>query len=379
MRSIGIGWFKSDAVHEDHQGVTVLPSVRVDLFSDNLAKPTPEMRQFMCEAPVGDETKHEDPTVNLLLDMAIDLLGKEAAVFMPTGTMCNETAFAVHCRPGDEIFMDKTAHPLHYEGGGPAALAGVSIQTLDGDNGIFSADQLRSAIRPPSRFFPRPSLVSVEQFSMLGGGRIWSLEQIHAVTDVARESGLATHLDGARLLIASAATGVPAAAYAAPFDSVWISLDKAIAAPVGAVMAGSKAFIEDTLYWKLRVGGSWRQPGIIAAGGVYALQHNVERIPELLENARLLAELLRSTPGIEIEPESVTTDIVFFEITDPNMSAAAFQQHLLDEYGIRVSVMGPQLVRMCMNLDVSTDDVREAAASIREVFTKAVATARRKA
>ena len=165
----------------------MLPTVRVDLFSDNLAKPTPEMRQFMCEAPVGDETKHEDPTVNLLLDMTTELLGKEAAVFMPTGTMCNEIAFAVHCRPGDEIFMDKSAHPLHYEGGGPAALAGVSIQTLEGDRGIFSADQLKAAIRPPSRFFPRPSLVSVEQFSMLGGGRIWSLEQIHAVTEVARD------------------------------------------------------------------------------------------------------------------------------------------------------------------------------------------------
>ena len=192
-------------------------------------------------------------------------------------------------------------------------------------------------------------------------------------------SGLATHLDGARLLIASAATGVPAAAYAAPFDSVWISLDKAIAAPVGAVMAGSKAFIEDTMYWKLRVGGSWRQPGMIAAGGVYALQHHVARIPELLENARLLAELLRGTPGIELEPESVTTDIVFFEISDPNMSAAAFQKHLLDEYQIRVSVMGPQLVRMCMNLDISSEDVREAAASIREVFTKATATTRQMA
>ncbi len=348
----------------------MLPTVRIDLFSDNLAKPTPEMRQFMYEAPVGDETKREDPTVNLLLDMVTDLLSKEAAVFMPTGTMCNEIAFAVHCRPGDEIFMDKTGHPIHYEGGAPAALAGVSIKGLEGDRGIFSADQLKQAIRPPSHFFPCPSLVSVEQFSMLGGGRIWSLEEIYAVTDVAREAGLTTHLDGARLLIASAATGVPAATYAAPFDSVWISLDKGIGSPVGAVMAGSKEFIDDTLFWKLRIGGSWRQPGMIAAGGVYALKHNVDRIPESLENARLLAELLRGTPCIEIEPESVETNIVFFEIKDPNMSAAAFQKHLLDEYQIRVSVMGPQLVRMCTHLDISTENVHETAASIRDIFTK---------
>jgi threonine aldolase len=337
------------------------------MFSDNLAKPTPDMRSFMAEAEVGDDTKGEDPTVNHLQHMVAELLGKEAALFLTTGTLCNEIAFLVHCRPGDEIIMDKMAHPIHYESGGPAALAGATIRPLDGDRGIFTAEQVRAAIRPASRFHPQSRLVSVEQTCMLGGGVCWPLESMEAVASAAKEAGLAAHLDGARLLIASATTNVLPATYAAPFDSVMISLDKGIGAPVGAALAGSEEFIDKALYWKQRLGASWRQPGIIAAACVYALRNHVDRIPELLANAKLLAHLLQDIPGIEVEP--VETNIVYLHITKPGLTANRFRDLLLSEHQIRVSVMGPQRPRVCMNLDVSEADVREAASSIRDLLS----------
>src|SRR5688572_3551505 len=192
------------------------------------------MRRFMCEAEVGDEQKHEDPTVNLLQEMVAELLSKEAALFLPSGTMCNEIALRVHCRPGDEMLAHRTAHPIHFEGGGPAALAGVNVSALDGPRGQYDAATVAAAIRPDSRYMPRSRLPWVEQTSNLGGGSIWPLERVRAVTAVARAQGLATHLDGARLMNAVVASGVPARKYAAAFDSAWVDFTKGLGAPVGA-------------------------------------------------------------------------------------------------------------------------------------------------
>lgn len=331
--------------------------ILVDLFSDTMTRPTPAMRRFMGDAEVGDEQRAEDPTVNRLQEMIADLLGKEAAVYLPSGTMCNEIALAVHCRPGDEILMDRTAHPLNYEAGGPAALAGALIRPLDGVRGIFSAAQVAAAIRPVSRQFPRSRVLSVEQTTNLGGGACWPLDTIREVCAVAHDHGLAAHLDGARLLNAAVATGVPARDYAASFDSAWLDLSKGLGAPVGAVLAGSADFITEAWRFKQRWGGAMRQAGIIAAGGIYALQHHVDRLAEDHENARRLARGLAALPGVSLDPEQVETNIVIFDLAQAPLSAERFADRLLAEHGVRVSVMGPTLVRAVTHLDVTGDQI----------------------
>jgi threonine aldolase len=340
--------------------------IEVDLFSDTVTRPTRAMRQFMCEAEVGDEQKFEDPTVNLLQETVAGLLGKEAALFLPSGTMCNEIAIRVHCRPGDEMIAHRTAHPIHFEGGGPAALAGVNVSALDGPHGQYDAAAAAEAIRPDSRYMPRSRLLWVEQTSNLGGGSIWSLDRIRAVTGVARRHGLRTHLDGARLLNAVVASGVSAAAYAAPFDSAWIDFTKGLGAPVGAALAGSREFIAEAWRHKQQMGGAMRQAGIIAAGGLWALRHHVDRLAEDHANARRLAEGLAELPGITLDPKTVETNIVFFALTG-DLDAPAAVEGLLAR-GVRTGAMGSRTIRAVTHLDVSAAQIERALAAAREVF-----------
>jgi threonine aldolase len=338
--------------------------IRIDLYSDTITKPTSEMRKFMSMAEVGDEQQKEDPTVNKLVEMVCDLLGTEDAVFLPSGTMCNQIAFRVHCRPGDEIIMDETAHPRHYETGGPAALSGASIYPIQGRRGIFSPGQLRAAVRPASIHFPRSRVALIEQTSNLGGGSIWPLDTIQDICAVAREHNLACHMDGARLLNASAATGIPAKAYAAPFDSLWIAFSKGLGAPVGAALAGSKAFIEEAWRWKQQFGGAMRQAGIIAAGAVYALNHHIERLAEDHENAQILFRGLAEIEGITVEP--VETNLIFFDVSGLGTTAEAFNARLMD-HGVRVSILGGTWARAVTHLDVSRAQAEEAVHIIRLV------------
>ena len=339
--------------------------IEIDLYSDTVTRPTAEMRRFMCEAEVGDEQKHEDPTVNLLEEMVADLLGKEAAVFLPSGTMCNEIALRVHCRPGEEMLAHRTAHPIHFESGGPAALAGVNVRPLDGARGQFDAEALAAGIRPDFRHFPRSRLVWVEQTSNLGGGSIWPLARVRAVTDVARRHRLSTHLDGARLLNAVVASGIAARDWAAPFDSAWIDFTKGLGAPVGAALAGSREFIAEAWRLKQQMGGAMRQAGIIAAGGVYALRHHVKRLADDHANARRLADGLARLPGVRLDPASVETNIVFFETT---ANAAEAVEHLL-AHGVRMGALGPHTIRAVTHLDVDAAGIERALAVAREVFT----------
>jgi threonine aldolase len=332
--------------------------IDVDLSSDTVTRPTPEMRRFMCEAEVGDEQKHEDPTVNLLQEMVADLLGKEAALFLPSGTMCNEIALRVHCRPGEEMLAHRTAHPIHFESGGPGALAGVNVRPLDGPRGQYDAAALEEGIRPDFRHYPRSRLVWVEQTSNLGGGSIWPLERVRAVTDVARRHGLATHLDGARLLNAVVASGVEARAWAAPFDSAWIDFTKGLGAPVGAALAGSRAFVAEAWRLKQQMGGAMRQAGIVAAGGVYALRHHVKRLADDHANARRLAEGLARLPGVALDPGTVETNIVFFELTGA-LDASGFVERLLAR-GVRMGALGPRTVRAVTHLDVDATGIERA-------------------
>jgi threonine aldolase len=341
--------------------------IAIDLYSDTVTKPTAEMFRFMGDVEVGDEQKGEDPTVNLLQEMVAELLGKEAAVYLPSGTMCNEISFAVLCRPGDEIIMDRTAHPLHFEVGAPSAISHAQIRALDGVRGIFTAAQVAEAIRPRNRHSPRSRVVAVEQITNVGGGAIWSLEEIEAVCEVAHRYGLSTHLDGARLLNAVVASGTSAAEFAAPFDVAWVDLTKGLGAPVGAVLAGSREFIEEAWLWKHRLGGAMRQAGVIAAAGVYALRHHVDRLADDHANARVLAEGLAEIRGIAIDPGLVQANIMLFDVAGTGLAAADFAERMLREHAIRFTVFGPTTIRAVTHLDVSSGDIDLVLTAVAEV------------
>ena len=332
----------------------------VDLFSDTVTRPTAAMRQFMCEAEVGDEQQREDPTVNLLQDMVADLLGKEAALFLPSGTMCNQVAFAVHCQAGDEILLQELAHPLLYEAGGAAALIGAVFRPLPSSDGLFTAEQVESAIRPAVHFMPQSRVVSIEQTSASVGGICWSLDRIQKVCAAAHGRGLVTHMDGARFFNAVVASGTPARAFAAPLDSIWVDLSKGLGAPVGAVLAGSRNFIERAWVFKQRFGGAMRQAGIIAAAGVYALRHHVERLSEDHQRARELASGLAELPGVRLDLTRVQTNIVIFDVEATGLTGEAFTARTQASHGVRFSVVGPCAVRAVTHMDIPPNGIEVA-------------------
>jgi threonine aldolase len=334
--------------------------IAVDLFSDTVTRPSPGMRRFMCDAEVGDEQQFEDPTVNRLQDMVAELLGKEAALFLPSGTMCNQVAFSVHCRAGDEILLHETAHPLLYEAGGAAALIGALFRPLIGPRGMFTAAQVRQAMRPAVHFMPRTRVVSIEQTANIVGGAVWPLREVEAVGSAARELGLARHMDGARLMNAVVSSGTPAKAFAAEMDSVWIDLTKGLGAPVGSVLAGPRGFIEEAWVFKQRLGGAMRQAGIIAAAGIYALTHNVSRLAEDHERARRLAAGLAELPGIAVDADRVETNIVIFDVRGTGLSGDEFAARTLASHAVRFSVIGPTTVRAVTHLDIPPGGVERA-------------------
>ena len=340
-----------------HVAVQDLTPPGVNLFSDTQTRPTPGMRKAIAEAEVGDEQRMMDPTVNALQERVAELLGKESALFLPTGSMCNEIAIRVHIRPGgDELLLHRTAHPIIAEAGGPATLSGAMIHALEGEGGIFDADTLAAALRPAGdRYQPRSRLVSVEQTTNMGGGRVWPLETVREVLEVARGRGLRTHLDGARLMNAVVASGVPAADWASGFDTAWLDFSKGLGAPFGAVLAGSRELIEEAWRWKQMLGGALRQAGIIAAAGLYALDHHVDRLAEDHDNARVLAEGLAELPGVELEPGKVETNIVIFEVDD----APRLVGELWDR-GIEMTPLGPRRIRAVTHLDVDRAGIERA-------------------
>lgn len=342
----------------------------IDLYSDTKSKPTDGMRKYMMSVEVGDEQKDEDFNVLDLCSRVADMLGKEAAVFLPSGTMCNEIALAIHCRPGDEIIVHETAHIMVSEAGGPAALAGVMVRGIRGENGIFDGKAVREAIRPESRYMQQTRLVSVEQTSNFGGGAVWPLPALKDVVSVAREAGLILHMDGARLLNAVVASGVSAKEYAEPFDSAWIDLSKGLGAPVGAVLAGSRDFIRQAWRLKQRWGGAMRQSGFLAAAGIYALDHHVERLAEDHENARALGKGLAALPGIELATSEVQTNIVFFDVGGTGKSPAEITG-ALKEKGIGIGgggMFGPTRMRAVTHIGVSKAGIEAALGAMRDVL-----------
>jgi threonine aldolase len=301
--------------------------------------------------------------------MVAELMGKEAAVYLPSGTMCNQIAYRVHCRPGDEIIVDGTAHGLNFEAGGPAALAGAMLRPIDGERGIFTAEQVGAAIRGPMRHHPRSRVLSVENTSNLGGGSVWPIARIREVTEVAREHGLASHMDGARLINAVVASGVSARDYAAPFETAWIDFSKGLGAPVGAVLVGSAEFIHEAWRCKQQMGGAMRQAGIIAAGCVYALEHHVERLAEDHENAAAFARGLAAIPGLALVNGPVETNIVFFDVTGTGLAAPTIAERLRQR-GIRIGATNRRLMRAVTHLDVDRAGVEAAIDAVRQVVTE---------
>ena len=343
---------------------------RIDLYSDTQTRPSRAMREAMANAEVGDEQRNEDPTVRELCSMVAELLGKDAALFLPSGTMCNEIAYRTHTQPGDEIILHESSHSLHFEGGAPAALSGVMLRTLPGERGMFTADQVRGAVRSDGPHFQRSRLVSVENTTNLGGGAVWSVDDLDDISEVARKNGLATHMDGARLMNAVVASGVPASAFARGYDSAWIDMSKGLGAPVGGVLAGSHEFIAEALRHKHQFGGAMRQAGIIAAAGVYALKHNVERLAEDHDNAKRFARLIARIDGLAIDPDAIETNIVYFDVAGTGLTAPQVSERLL-EHGVRIGSMDERLMRAVTHLDVDTAGVEEAAQALRVVVGSA--------
>src|SRR4051794_28975437 len=331
----------------------------VNLYSDTQTPPTPEMREAIAHAGVGDEQRRDDPTTIALEERVAALLGHEAAVFLPSGTMCNEIAIRLHVRPGgDEILLGHDTHPLRFEGGAPAALSGAVMTVVGGGAGMLDPDALDAAIRAHpagDRYAPRPRLVCVEQPTNMGGGRVWPLEQVEAVLAVAREHGLRTHLDGARLMNAVVASGVDAATWASGFDTAWLDFTKGLGAPVGACLAGSSERIAEAWRWKQMLGGAMRQSGIVAAAGLHALDHHVDGLADDHARARRLADGLAGLPGVSIDPATVETNIVIFGVPDAPAFCAA-----LERGGVGMLPVGPDRVRAVTHLDVDDAGIERA-------------------
>jgi threonine aldolase len=335
---------------------------RVNLFSDTQTRPTDGMRRAIAEAEVGDEQRFADPTTTRLEQRVAELLGHDAALFLPSGTMCNQIAIRLHTRPGgDELVAAANSHPVNYEAGGPALFGSAMVRTIDTPTGVFEPDQLAAAIRPAGdRYAPRSRLVSVEQTTNVGGGRVWPLETVRAVVDLAHEHDMRAHLDGARLMNAVVATGTAAADWAAGFDTAWIDFTKGLGAPVGAVLAGSRELIDEAWRYKQMIGGALRQSGIVAAACLYALDHHVDRLAEDHENARALAQGLAELPGFDVQPPD--TNIVMAEVAD----APRLVGELWDR-GVEVTPMSPTHIRCVTHLDVDAAGIERALAAFREV------------
>lgn len=339
----------------------------IDLRSDTVTKPTEDMRRAIANAEVGDDVLGDDPTVKKLEEQTAAILGKEAAVFMPSGTMTNQVAIRTHTQPGDEILLEANSHIYYYEAGAPAALAGVSCNLIHGERGIFSAEILQKALRPANIHFPPSKLVCIENTHNRGGGSIWPIEMIMEINTVAREHNLKLHLDGARIWNATAATGISEKDYAAPFDSVSVCFSKGLGAPVGSALAGSQEFIARARRFRKQFGGAMRQAGIIAAAALFALDKHRERLAEDNANARTLAKAICNLPNIRLDTKSVETNIVVFELEE--IPAYEFAEKLYRN-GVHVLATGPKTIRAVTNLNVSHEQILTSSSIIKNTLSR---------
>lgn len=345
----------------------------LDLRSDTVTRPSPEMRRAMAEAEVGDDVIDVDPSVQRLQERVAEMLGKEAALFIPSGTMSNQIGLRIHCKPGDELICEANCHIYNYEQGGFAQLIGVATRTVEGNSGVLKLDQLRGLIRAHDDHLVRTRLVCLENTHNRGGGTVLPLDSVREICDWAHEHGLQTHLDGARLFNAVVASRISAAEWSDPFDTVSVCFSKGLGAPVGSALAGSRDAIREARRHRKLLGGGMRQAGILAAGALFALQHNINRLVDDHAHARILADAIGRTPGLTLRPETVETNIVIFQVgteigTAPELVAA------LREVGVWMYAFGSSQIRAVTHLDVSREQVRYAAEVIPRVAERLAAT-----
>lgn len=336
----------------------------VDLRSDTVTRPTPGMREAIARAAVGDDALGDDPTVALLEHEVADLLGKEAALFFPSGIMANEVALAVLAPRGSEAIVEATSHFVDWELGAPAALSGVQLRPVPTPDGLLTPELVEAAIRPHLRLQIRTGVICLENTHNAAGGKVHPLESMRAIRDVARRHGLPVHLDGARLWNASAATGIAEAEFAECADTVMVTLSKGLGCPVGSVLAGSAAVIDEARIIRRRFGGAMRQAGILAAAGLYALEHHRERLRVDHENARALAALAAGIDGIDVTPPE--TNIVMFDLRHPDWTAADFVRRLAEQ-GVLFTEFSRRRLRAVTHLDVDAEGIRLAAEALARV------------
>ncbi|KST62082.1 threonine aldolase family protein [Mastigocoleus testarum] len=341
------------------------------LTSDTETKPTQAMRQAIAHAPVGDEQKGEDPTVNLLLERVADLLGKEDALFFACGTICNFVAIKTHTRPADVVLAEQMSHIIRAESGGAALSSGVLMEPIASKRGIFTVNAFEQALErvstAPYLYRAIPRLLCVEQTHNFAGGSVWQFDQLREVCDFSRQKGLATHMDGARLLNAVVATQTTAKDFAACVDSVWIDFTKGLGAPIGAVLAGTREFISEARRYKHIFGGAMRQAGIVAAGCLHALDHHVERLQEDHDNANYLAQQLSQIEGITVRDTNPETNIVFFDVSKLGLDTGMFLT-ILQEHGVKMGAVGHS-IRAVTHLDISRPDIDFALDAISKIAT----------
>lgn len=340
---------------------------KVDLRSDTLTRPTEEMRRVMMAAEVGDDVFGEDPTLNRLQEKIAELTGKEAALYVTSGTQGNQVSINAHTQPGQEIILDKNAHIVNYESGAPAMLAGVQVHTLEGKNGVLTAEMVEAAFRPNDDHYPQTGLVCLENTHNRAGGTIYPIEEIRRVSGLVRQKGLPIHLDGARLWNASVATGISIKKYCQYFDSVMMCFSKGLGAPVGSIVAGSRDFIKRAHFYRKAYGGGIRQGGILAAGALYALEHNWPLLAADHRRARALAEGIAGLPGLAVDLETVQTNIFIFEVDPQKITADALVKKL-GEQGVLMFTFGPTRIRAVTHLEISDDDIEYAIGVFRKLL-----------
>lgn len=337
----------------------------IDLRSDTVTRPSPGMREAIAAAEVGDDVFGDDPTVKRLEEKVASILGKEAGLFVPSGSMGNQIAIRTHTSHGDEVVAEWSSHTVNNETGGAAALAGVQFRTVQGHRGHMTLEQIREVVRPPEIHLPKTALIIMENTHNMAGGTVYPIEDMESIWAFAKEAGVAVHLDGARLFNAAAASGVPVERYASCADSVMTCMSKGLGAPVGSVLTGGVEFIKLARRSRKMYGGGMRQVGILAAACLYALEQNLPRLAEDHDKAKLLAEELASSSELTVDPAAVESNIVLIETKGPG-GAASYQKALADR-GILVLAVGPRTLRAVTHLDVSRADVAEAVEVIREV------------
>jgi threonine aldolase len=339
----------------------------IDLRSDTATRPTREMRAFMASAEVGDDVFGEDPSINKLQEKVAAMFGKEAALFVPSGTMSNQIGIKAHTQPGDEMLIEATSHVYVWEAGGPAALSGVTCRIIEGDFGVLTVEQLHDKIRPTNDHYVRTRIVSLENTHNRGGGRVYPIELIREIREWTSQNGLILHLDGARIWNAIVASKIPGVEWGKLFDSISVCFSKGLGAPVGSALLGTKEFIAKAKRIRKLFGGGMRQGGIIASGALFAIENHIERLAEDHRNAQILAQAIKDTPGLRLEPEYVETNLVWFEIDPAFMSGKDFVARMR-EAGILIHGGGnSQTCRACTHLDVSTSDCERTAEMIRKL------------